>query len=113
MGQSWSSRSNPTTSGILVCGSAQGVCVAANKVRGVRAAAVGTAEEARMTREHNAANVLCLSGWKRTVDEVVSAASRYLDPSRLITLIVGDHATIAESLAALGLGPPEMLPIPV
>lgn len=55
--------------GILVCGSAQGVCMAANKAKGIRAAAVATPEEARMTREHNAANVLCLSGWKRTMEE--------------------------------------------
>lgn len=55
--------------GILVCGSAQGVCMAANKVRGVRAAPVTTPEEARLTREHNAANVLCLSGWNRTIEE--------------------------------------------
>lgn len=55
--------------GILVCGSAQGVCMAANKVKGVRAAAVTTPEDARLTREHNAANVLCLSGWKRTIEE--------------------------------------------
>lgn len=56
--------------GILVCGSAQGVCIAANKVKGVRAAAVSTPEEARKTREHNAANVLCLSGWKGDIGEL-------------------------------------------
>ncbi|MEK7545986.1 MAG: RpiB/LacA/LacB family sugar-phosphate isomerase [Patescibacteria group bacterium] len=60
---------DPDSFGILVCGSAQGVCMAANKVRGVRAAVVATADEARMTREHNAANVLCLSGWKRTIED--------------------------------------------
>lgn len=48
-----------------------------------------------------------------TAGELVDAARRYLDPSRLTTLIVGDHATIAESLATLGLGPPEVLPPPV
>ena len=48
-----------------------------------------------------------------TAEEVVSAASRYLDPSRLTTLVVGDHAAIGESLATLDLGSPEVLPIPV
>jgi zinc protease len=48
-----------------------------------------------------------------TAEDVVSAASRYLDPSRLTTLVVGDHVAIGESLAALDLGPPEVLPIPV
>jgi zinc protease len=46
-------------------------------------------------------------------NELVAAASRYLDPARLTTLIVGDHAAIAESLSSLELGPPEVLPIPV
>ena len=50
--------------GILFCGSSQGVCIAANKVKGVRAVAVNNAFDAKMSREHNDANVLCLSGWK-------------------------------------------------
>lgn len=64
--------------GILACGSAQGVCMAANKVKGIRAAAVATPEDARMTREHNAANVLCLSGWNRTIDEVKPIIDAFL-----------------------------------
>jgi len=48
-----------------------------------------------------------------TADQVASAATRYLDPTRLTTLIVGDHATIGDSLAALDLGPPAVLPVPV
>jgi ribose 5-phosphate isomerase B len=54
---------NGRGAGILVCGSAQGVCMVANKVRGVRAAAVCLERDARLAREHNDANVLCLSGW--------------------------------------------------
>ncbi|MBI4150885.1 RpiB/LacA/LacB family sugar-phosphate isomerase [Candidatus Woesearchaeota archaeon] len=48
--------------GILVCGSAEGVCIAANKVKGVRAIAAKDAITAKMSREHNDANVLCLAG---------------------------------------------------
>jgi len=48
--------------GILICGSGIGVCIAANKVRGVRAALCFTEEQARTTRQHNDSNVLCLSG---------------------------------------------------
>jgi predicted Zn-dependent peptidase len=44
-----------------------------------------------------------------TVDEVTAVAARYLDPSRLITLIVGDYAAIGDSLASLGLGSPQLL----
>ncbi len=46
--------------GILVCGTGIGVSIAANKVKGVRAALCGDVFSARMSREHNNANVLCL-----------------------------------------------------
>ena len=46
--------------GILVCGSGIGVSIAANKVAGVRAARVDDPVSARLSREHNDANVLCL-----------------------------------------------------
>ncbi len=50
--------------GILACGSAEGICIAANKVKGVRAVPVWTLRNARLSREHNDANILCLSGWE-------------------------------------------------
>lgn len=50
--------------GILFCGSSHGVCIAANKVRGARAVAVSNVRDAKLTREHNDANILCLSSWK-------------------------------------------------
>jgi ribose 5-phosphate isomerase B len=46
--------------GILVCGSGIGMAIAANKVAGVRAAAIGDTESARLSREHNDLNVLAL-----------------------------------------------------
>lgn len=49
--------------GILICGSAQGMCIAANKIRGARAAIPFSLKEARLARQHNNANVMCLSGW--------------------------------------------------
>jgi zinc protease len=45
-----------------------------------------------------------------SAEDVVDAASRYLHPGRLTTLVVGDHATIGSSLEGLGLGPPQVLP---
>ena len=48
--------------GVLVCGTGLGVCIAANKIHGVRAAAPWNPETARLSRQHNDANVLCLSG---------------------------------------------------
>jgi ribose 5-phosphate isomerase B len=49
--------------GILFCGSAEGVCIAANKVEGIRAVNPASSKLAKLSREHNNANVLCLSGW--------------------------------------------------
>jgi len=48
------------TRGVLICGSGIGMCMAANKFAGVRAAVVENASAARLSREHNDANVLCL-----------------------------------------------------
>ncbi len=47
--------------GILVCGSGIGMSIAANKVKGARAALCRTVDDARMTRKHNDSNVLALS----------------------------------------------------
>lgn len=46
--------------GILVCGSGIGVSIAANKVKGIRAALCMSSELAEMSRRHNDANILCL-----------------------------------------------------
>lgn len=48
--------------GVLVCGSGQGMCMTANKFRNVRAALVWNADLARLSVEHNNANILCLPG---------------------------------------------------
>lgn len=47
--------------GILVCGTGFGMCIAANKVSGIRAVSCRDAIEAEMSRRHNDANVLCMS----------------------------------------------------
>ncbi len=47
---------------ILVCGTGIGMCIAANKVKGVRAALCFDELNAQVSRQHNDANVLCLSG---------------------------------------------------
>ncbi|MGE5328020.1 MAG: ribose 5-phosphate isomerase B [Deltaproteobacteria bacterium] len=46
--------------GILVCGTGIGISIAANKVKGIRAALCGDTFSARMSREHNNANILCM-----------------------------------------------------
>lgn len=48
--------------GILVCGTGIGMSMAANKVKGIRAACCSDTFSARLTRMHNNANVLCMGG---------------------------------------------------
>ncbi len=48
--------------GILICGTGLGMAITADKVKGIRAVAVQTEDFARLAREHNNANVICLSG---------------------------------------------------
>lgn len=64
------------TRGIVFGGSGLGECIAANKVRGIRAVAAYDAYTAKMSRLHNDANVLCLGG--RTVTK---------DPKRAIAIV--------------------------
>ena len=46
--------------GLLVCGTGQGMAISANKIPGIRAGVVSDAFSAKMIREHNNANVICL-----------------------------------------------------
>lgn len=48
--------------GVLICGTGVGMSIAANKVHGVRAAVVHDELTAQLSRSHNDANVLCMSG---------------------------------------------------
>ncbi len=47
---------------ILICGTGIGISMAANKIKGVRAALCSDVYSAKMTRNHNDANILCLGG---------------------------------------------------
>lgn len=48
--------------GILICGTGIGISIAANKIDGVRAALCGDVYSAKMTKQHNNANIICLGG---------------------------------------------------
>ena len=54
-------RGTPGSFGILICDSAHGVTMQANRFKGVRAAHCSSVESAKLAREHDDANVLCLS----------------------------------------------------
>jgi len=57
--------------GVLICGTGVGMSIAANKVRGVRAAAVQSNFAAEATKAHNNANVLCVGSRTNTLEEVI------------------------------------------
>jgi len=48
--------------GILFCGSGIGMCMVANRIKGIRAAVARDENDARLSREHNDSNILCLGG---------------------------------------------------
>jgi ribose 5-phosphate isomerase B len=60
--------------GVLICGTGVGMCMAANKIDGVRAANVHDEITAELSRSHNNANIICLSAdllGPRLIDKVV------------------------------------------
>lgn len=50
--------------GILICGSSFGVCIAANKVKGIRAASISSVAEALIAKQDDDVNILCLAAGK-------------------------------------------------
>ena len=61
--------------GILICGTGIGMSIAANKVRGIRAALCHNTSSARLARQHNDANILCLMAEedRERIPEIVHA----------------------------------------
>lgn len=57
--------------GILICGTGIGISIAANRVRGIRAALLYNAEVARLAREHNNANIAVFGGRMQKFEDVV------------------------------------------
>ena len=68
--------------GVLLCGSGQGMCMQANRYKGVRAALCNTASDAIETRGHNNANVLCISA-DNTRDHFSEILDSFLDSKPL------------------------------
>ncbi len=64
--------------GILVCGSGNGVCMTANKHRGIRAALCWSVELAQLARQHNDANVLCIPARFVSYEEAVAMVDAFL-----------------------------------
>ena len=64
--------------GLLFCGTGVGISMAANKVRGIRAACCSDAFSAEMTRLHNDANMLCLGGRVVTPEKAIELVDIFL-----------------------------------
>jgi len=83
--------------GILICGSANGVAITANKHQGIRAAVCWGEELARLARGHNEANVLCIPA--RFVDTTV--AKQMVDVFMNTPFEGGRHETRVRKIACL------------
>ena len=83
--------------GLLVCASGVGMSIAANKVRGVRAALATNSEEVRLTRAHNDANVLAVGAKFTAGDE----AEKLLDVFLSTEFEGGRHARRLEKIRQL------------
>jgi len=90
-------RDDPGSRGIIVCGSGVGVCIAANKIQGIRAANVVDVDSARVSRSHNDANVLCIG--ERTTPERDALA--LVDAWLTTAFEGGRHARRVAQIAAI------------
>lgn len=64
--------------GVLICGSANGVAMAANKHQGIRAAICWTPELAELARQHNDANILCIPSRFISQDDAREIVNKFL-----------------------------------
>jgi ribose 5-phosphate isomerase B len=64
--------------GILLCGSGIGMSIAANRFKGIRAALCRSIEDAKLSREHNNSNVLCLGGRTSSNEDIVAITKTWL-----------------------------------
>ena len=83
--------------GVCVCGTGIGISIAANKVSGVRAAVVHDVTSARLARQHNNANVVCVG--QRVITQEV--ASQALDAFLEATFEGGRHQRRIDKLSDL------------
>lgn len=64
--------------GVLICGSGIGMSIAANKVKGIRAALAYSKNAAKLARLHNNANIICTAGREETMDDPVEIVETFL-----------------------------------
>ncbi len=69
---------DPEAKAILICGSGQGMCMAANRYKGIRASLVWDIEEAHASRNDDDSNVLCLPARYMTIPKGITIAEAWL-----------------------------------
>ncbi len=69
----------PYDFGIVICGTGIGISIAANKVKGIRAALVYNQETARLAKQHNHANVIALGGRTTTQEMAVKIVEAFME----------------------------------
>ena len=70
---------NKVNKGIVICGSGIGISIAANKVKGIRAALCTTPVHAEMSRKHNDANVLALGARMTDYNTILEIVNTWLN----------------------------------
>ena len=83
--------------GILVCGTGIGMSIAANKVKGIRAAACSEHFSAKYTRLHNNSNILCLGGRVIGVGTALELVDLFVDTE----FEAGRHQTRVDKIMAI------------
>jgi len=81
--------------GILICGSANGVAITANKHQGIRAAICWNEELATLARQHNNANIVCIPARFISLDEAKKIVKTFLS----MPFEGGRHATRVNKIA--------------
>ena len=69
---------NTDSLGVLMCGTGIGMSIAANKVKGIRAAHCSNQEQAHLAKEHNNANIIALS-YKQNIDELENMIKEFIN----------------------------------
>jgi ribose 5-phosphate isomerase B len=82
--------------GILICGSGQGMALRANKYPKIRAALVYSSEIARLAREHNNANVICIGSRFCHLNE----AKDWIDLFKSTHFLMGRHQSRVAKVSA-------------
>lgn len=70
---------NHESAGVLLCGSGQGVCMAANRYKGIRASLIWDDDEARSSRNDDDANIICLPAKKVSFDQAIKLIDTWLE----------------------------------